>query len=366
MSKNGENNSRKNLKNNSIQNFNIYSHNRNKSSYLLTDTPSTLISAQPNSINSNKNSKNKVQIKNSINNNYSTSNQIQLSTGKNELSSVQININSDLAQIHFTGTNSNIQAQHYLQQKGHMVRFYSLSTTANPNNLMLYKLKDYFVLDAHTDLPATDSSDKQVLMYRNFLTDIYNTLIMPCNISNYKTVFGSNVTAYEVENITDSKIIISTVSGTALNANTPYLLKGSSYNTSPYALGLQTINYDGSKDPVTTFSAGSIHGVYATRALPTENAYFMYEDEFLPYNPEYYDNKSMAISPYKWYVETHSTSSAKAIVIDEQDATNIHTPGPKKQETGVYDLNGRLVGTSTKKPLQKGIYVVNGQKTVIQ
>jgi hypothetical protein len=74
MSKNGENNSRKNLKNNSIQNFNIYSHNRNKSSYLLTDTPSTLISAQPNSINSNKNSKNKVQIKNSINNNYSTSN----------------------------------------------------------------------------------------------------------------------------------------------------------------------------------------------------------------------------------------------------------------------------------------------------
>ena len=252
----------------------------------------------------------------------------------------------------------------YLVHKDHNSLQLNSQATTTENEVDIYRL-NYTVLDAGGNLKPQNSNNTTVL-YRNFLTDIYNTMIIPCSITNYKTIFGNNVTAYEVKAITDSKIIISTVSGTALNANTPYLLKGSSFNSSPYVLGTQTINYDGNTDPVTTFSAGSIHGVYATRALPTKNAYFMYQDEFLPYNSEYYNNKSMTISPYKWYVETPSTSSAKAIVIDEQDATSIHTPGAKKQETGVYDLNGRLVGTSTKKPLQKGIYVVNGQKTVIQ
>ena len=57
MSKNNENeiNSHMNAKNNSIQNLNIYNHNKNKSSNFITDTPSTLISLHLHSINSNKN-----------------------------------------------------------------------------------------------------------------------------------------------------------------------------------------------------------------------------------------------------------------------------------------------------------------------
>ena len=59
MSKNEENNSHLIVKNNSIQNLNMKNHYKNKSSNFLTDSPSTLISVQLHSINSNKNSKNK-------------------------------------------------------------------------------------------------------------------------------------------------------------------------------------------------------------------------------------------------------------------------------------------------------------------
>ena len=59
MSKKDENNSQKMPKNNSIQNINYYSHNRNKSNNILTDSPSTQITAHIHSLNSNQNSKNK-------------------------------------------------------------------------------------------------------------------------------------------------------------------------------------------------------------------------------------------------------------------------------------------------------------------
>ena len=59
MSKNEENNSRLVIKNNSTQNLNLYSHHKNKSSNFLSDSPSTLITVQLQSTNSNKDSKSK-------------------------------------------------------------------------------------------------------------------------------------------------------------------------------------------------------------------------------------------------------------------------------------------------------------------
>lgn len=56
MSINDKNNSRLILKNNSTQNLYISNHHKNKSSNLLSDSPSTFISAQIYSSNSNQNS----------------------------------------------------------------------------------------------------------------------------------------------------------------------------------------------------------------------------------------------------------------------------------------------------------------------
>ena len=74
MSKKDENNSQIIIKNNSNQNLKQYIHHKNKSSNFLTDSPSTLITMQLYSINSNKNSKNKEQKSSSINNKESPKN----------------------------------------------------------------------------------------------------------------------------------------------------------------------------------------------------------------------------------------------------------------------------------------------------
>ena len=68
MSKDDENNSHIIIKNNSIQNLNYYTHQKNKSSNFLTDSPSTQITAHIHSLNSNPNSKNKNSKKHNQNN----------------------------------------------------------------------------------------------------------------------------------------------------------------------------------------------------------------------------------------------------------------------------------------------------------
>ena len=68
MSKKDENNSQIVVKNNSLQNLNYISHNKNKSSNFLTDSPSTQITAHIHSLNSNQNSKNKNRKNNNKNN----------------------------------------------------------------------------------------------------------------------------------------------------------------------------------------------------------------------------------------------------------------------------------------------------------
>ena len=68
MSKKDENNSHIMIKNNSIQNLKYKSHQKNKSSNFLTDSPSTQITAHIHSLNSNQNSKNKNRKSNNNNN----------------------------------------------------------------------------------------------------------------------------------------------------------------------------------------------------------------------------------------------------------------------------------------------------------
>ena len=95
MSKNEENNSHLIVKNNSIQNLNMKNHNKNKSSNFLTDSPSTLISVQLHSINSNKNSKNK---ENEVNINNKSLEIVKDNT-KNENKENEANINNKSLEI---------------------------------------------------------------------------------------------------------------------------------------------------------------------------------------------------------------------------------------------------------------------------
>lgn len=235
--------------------------------------------------------------------------------------------------------------------------------TTKENQLFIYRL-NYTVLDAGDNLKEINLSNKTI-MYRSFLTGIYNTLILPCDVTDYKTVFGSEVTAYEVTGMTEDNIYIDEVRGNSLTAGKPYLLKGNSFNKSPYQFGTQTVEYDGSTEPVTHYGGGTVHGVYATRPVP-ENAFFMFNDQFIPYQKDKIVDQAMTISPYKWYVETNGSHTAKRITLQTASTTAIKTPRKvdNNHQTTIYTLSGQRIEKDA--PLRKGIYIVDKKKVMMK
>lgn len=107
MSKNEENNNQIILQNNSTSNIRQYFHHKNKSTNILTDTPSTLISMQLHSIKSNNNSKNKEQkhISSNSNNNISSNtkkaknNQSNTKNSINDMNNIRIKLNKISSQF---------------------------------------------------------------------------------------------------------------------------------------------------------------------------------------------------------------------------------------------------------------------------
>lgn len=278
---------------------------------------------------------------------------------KNESRPINISFEDDLVRIAINTTRiiKTIPANW-------IIRTYALSNTSAVLP-MLFKLKNYTILDGQNSLSATQSIDKKVLMYRNFFTDIYNTLILPCDVANYKGVFGDGVTAYEVTGMTEENIYIKEVASEDLTAGKPYLLKGSSFNESPYLFGIQTVDYDGATDPVTSYSGGTVHGVYATRSVP-ENAFIMYNDQFIPYQKDKIEDQAMTISPYKWYVETNGSHAAKRITLQTASTTAIKTPRKvdNNHQTTIYTLSGQRIEKDAL--LRKGIYIVEKKKVMMK
>lgn len=230
----------------------------------------------------------------------------------------------------------------------------------------IYRL-NYTILDANDDLKET-SYNAETVMYRNFEENLYNTLILPCDVSDYQAAFGSGVKAYELTKIDDMNLTIVEKQDLHLTSHTPYLLKGT-FGKGPYLLGRQEVSYDGS-DPVATVEGGTAHGVFANRTVP-EEAYFIYENKFYTYDTVYF-NKGMMIAPYKWYIPTAPATAhakgMKSLGIRESKndvSTDIDNTTQMPEWKGeVYSLSGQRMNTNA--PLPRGIYIRKGKKVVVQ
>ena len=277
---------------------------------------------------------------------------ISLESSRNNLNKVSISINnSALADIMFT-TNTFLR----YNQNVNKLRVYN-GNNSDAKALTIYKLKDYTVLDAMADLPQQDHT-QDVLMYRNFEKDVYNTIILPCKVDDYKAVFGNEVTAYELKKIDTKNLTVVEKKDNILNAKQPYLLKGT-FSKSPYTIGNQEVSYDGN-DPIVTIEGGKIHGAFASHPLD-EGDLFIYCNNFYPYDREYYNDKNMAVTPYKWFIPKSDQNSAKHISITPTEATAIRTIISPEKNT-VYSVTGLRMNNNS--PLPRGVYIKNGKKYV--
>jgi hypothetical protein len=198
------------------------------------------------------------------------------------------------------------------------------------------------------------------------MKDEVSTLYLPFPISQAaKKFFG---TFYTVEKVVDGKVIVKEVEG-EIKAHTPYLFKAA-------ADGTKLFNHDVIEMSMPEQSAG------ARRAESTGKlvgCYDFYNGEgktevfiLVPNdNPEMISFERIHaggfIKPFQAYLLSDAEGTTLGVT-DKEEATGIKTIANGQQQTPnsqYYDLQGRRI-TNGHQPTAKGIYITNGQKTVIR
>lgn len=250
---------------------------------------------------------------------------------------------------------------------GETFRLLSSSNTAHPY-AELYSItgaKSEAVLDISTDkdLEAQEFSGT-VRLTRSFEDGYCNTVILPFNVARPQDVFGSLTTCYKPSASTDSTITFAKMDiNESLKANTPYLIYGA-FGASPYTF--ENVNFTHEEaDSVVNSTVGSmtIHGVYKAQKVGGTGALILFQKTFYSCT----NLKSMTVEPYKWYITSTSGRPSKLSLTQTDNGTLTIEAPTQYCEAGkeaVYTLQG-IKMPPNRDSLPKGVYIINGRKTVI-
>jgi len=246
-----------------------------------------------------------------------------------------------------------------------------IGNTTNEPNVIIGNVCEKILLDGDmTEDESFGLSDNftasAIDFNRLFMKDEVSTLYLPFPISQAaKKFFG---TFYTVEKVVDEKVIVKEVEG-EIKAHTPYLFKAA-------ADGTKLFNHDVIEMSMPEQSAG------ARRAESTGKlvgCYDFYNGEgktevfiLVPNdNPEMISFERIHaggfIKPFQAYLLSDAEGDTLGVT-DKEEATGIKTIANGQQQTPnsqYYDLQGRRI-TNGHQPTAKGIYITNGQKTVIR
>ena len=234
----------------------------------------------------------------------------------------------------------------------------------------------------------------KVKVNRTISAGNWNTICLPLSmtVAQVKTAFGSDVQLATFSGCTPSKNKNNDVTGLNLHfasvslngadntevfqANTPYLIKVETAVTEPFTLDPATITEITDGTPTATGTGGSFIGTYKyISALGSEEHPYMFmsgntfytaigNTKMKPFRA-YFDLDDLAA--YRAYRNSHSSANVNIFVDDEQ-VTGIDgvTIGQGNVDA-VYDLQGRLVKVDGDlNNLEKGIYIINGQKVTVK
>ncbi|MBO1364344.1 hypothetical protein JHU38_11310 [Prevotella sp. A2931] len=198
-----------------------------------------------------------------------------------------------------------------------------------------------------------------------------NTFIAPFYIYDYKSVFGTQVTAYELTTINNEKLTFKEVEHD-LKADTPYILTGTFTKKEQdwYVAPATQLNYEGT-DVSKRIGEYTFHGIYQQQvdASKIANSYILYNNAFYATANKH----NITVAPYRWYFTKTNSQGAKPQKIaigfeslkdnpkQDSNTTAIESIRQhRKADTRIYDLQGREV----KKPLKGGLYIQRGKKFV--
>ena len=198
---------------------------------------------------------------------------------------------------------------------------------------------------------------------RSFKKDEMSTLYLPFPINAAdKHLFG---TFYTVEKIVDGKVVVKEVDGD-IQAHTPYLFKAAADGTQLYNRSVMEMSIpEQLAFARRAENTAKLVGCYSSFYGAGESQAFIFVPDD---DPEKITFERIQAADYVKPFQAYLLSDAEGSTLDvtDKEPTDVIEVRGKNAEVSsvVYDLQGRRLASG--QPTAKGIYIINGQKTVIR
>ena len=204
-----------------------------------------------------------------------------------------------------------------------------------------------------------DVASTNVRLKRTITAGNWSTIVLPFALTaeQVTSVFGTNVKVAELSSGNATTLNFSTA--TSMTANKPYAIKVENGEyTSPKTInGVTIVN----ATPTQSITNWDFEGTYSSTTVP-EGSYYFKSNKLYQRSAGH----TTTMKPFRAYLTYTGGSPAPALnFIIDGDVTgiaHINADGQMNLEEGaVYNLNGQRVANPT-----KGLYIVNGKKTIIK
>ena len=235
-------------------------------------------------------------------------------------------------------------------------------------------------LDEVKDYEAFDVYEGKVAVKRTINSGKWNTICLPFDIPSSKMseVFPDNqITLATLDdckkhqdsngNVTGFGLYFKTLSTPAIEANTPYLIKVTSDVTQFVVNETAIVPIEG--NPETSVSGCTFVGNYTYIKNLGENTpvLFLSNNEFRTAIGKTKLKSFRGYFVVDGYAEYHSAANVNYFVDEEQATEIVGLTTGQGAVDAVYDLQGRQVKVDGDlNSLQKGVYIVNGQKVTVK
>mgnify|MGYP002525317855 CR=1 FL=1 len=242
------------------------------------------------------------------------------------------------------------------------------------------------VLD-ETSTVAPTGATGDVRVKRTIKANEWSTVCLPFDMTEVqvKTAFGDDVQLadfvdYDIEEDTDENIIDISINfdnvpiSGGMEANHPYLIKVGTPVTEFTVDNVDVdpdednavVEYDNGKTGKKRVVYGTLYGVYRAETVIENQGLFLNSNKF------WYSTGLTKIKAFRAYfiledvLSNVENASAKIRFNIGDESTYIDGLTDKQNLDGVYTVQGQFVGNNVDmKQLHKGVYIVNGQKVII-
>ena len=209
------------------------------------------------------------------------------------------------------------------------------------------KLTDSSAFSVPADFVATDVDYSRIFNTGSYIS----TFVLPFGFT-----VPEGVTVAKLDQVAESKLVFKPVEQT--EAHVPYVVIT---DDAQFINSLHNVSVKATTDADLTLTVNGVRhiGVYATTAVT--DAYGYSGGQFIKAN-------SGTVKPFRTYIKMPETLTAKqyAVSIDEGTTTSVSSiEFDNVQPDTIFSTTGvRMAGNL--KSLQKGVYIVNGQKVIVK